>query len=178
MSPINTIQELIEAFDNAEPSEQVKVLKSIDIPISDFKEFATWEKGGYTRNCIARRDSFEFILLCWDAGAKTPIHGHDSQNCWVYQVSGSVSEQRFKQTSYGFELTNETVLEQGKITYMHDRMGYHTLENTSQSPSMTLHVYANPIDRCEVYNEQRGCFEVVEMEYDTIEGLEVLKTGS
>lgn len=178
MPPIKTIPELIEAFDNAEPSEQIKVLKSINIPISDFKEFATWEEGGYTRNCIARRDGFEFILLCWDTGAKTPIHGHDNQNCWVYQVQGSVSEQRFKQTSYGFELTNEAVLKEGKITYMHDRMGYHTLENISESPSMTLHVYANPIDRCEVYNEQRGCFEVVEMEYDTIEGLEVLKTGS
>lgn len=178
MPSIKTISELIETFDNAEPSEQVGVLKSIDIDVSEFEEFATWEKDGYTRNCIARRDGFEFILLCWEVGAKTPIHGHDSQNCWVYQVSGSVSEQRFKQTSYGFELTNDATLTEGGISYMHDRMGFHTLENISSSPSMTLHVYANPIDRCEVYNEQRGCFETVEMEYDTIEGQEVLQTGS
>lgn len=178
MSSITTITELIEAFENAEPSEQVSVLKRIDIPTSEFEEFATWEDGGYTRNCIARRDNFEFILLCWDAGAKTPIHGHNGQNCWVYQVSGSASEKRFKQTHYGFELTNHTTLNEGKITYMHDRMGYHTLENPSNNPSMTLHVYANPIDRCEVYNEKIGCFEIVEMEYDTIEGQTVLQTGS
>lgn len=178
MSSIETITELIEAFENAEPSEQVKVLKSIDIPISEFEEYATWEEGGYTRNCIARRDGFEFILLCWDAGAKTPIHGHDNQNCWVYQVQGSVSEQRFNKASYGFELSNEAVINEGGITYMHDRMGYHTLENFTKTTSMTLHVYANPIDRCEVYNEQRGCFEIVEMEYDTIEGQAVLHTGS
>lgn len=178
MSSITTITELIEAFENAEPSEQVSVLKRIDIPTAEFEEFATWEDGGYTRNCIARRDNFEFILLCWDAGAKTPIHGHNGQNCWVYQVSGSASEKRFKQTHYGFELTNHTTLNEGKITYMHDRMGYHTLENPSSNPSMTLHVYANPIDRCEVYNEKIGCFEIVEMEYDTIEGQTVLQTGS
>ncbi len=178
MSTITTITELIEAFEKAEPSEQVRVLKRIDIPINEFEEFATWEDGCYTRNCIARRDCFEFILLCWDSGAKTPIHGHNGQNCWVYQVSGSASEKRFKKTHYGFELTNHTILNAGKITYMHDRMGYHTLENPTKTPSMTLHVYANPIDRCEVYNENMGCFEIVEMEYDTIEGQSVLQTGS
>ena len=177
MSSIKTITELIEAFENAEPSEQIGVLKRIDIPRDEFEEFATWDEGSYTRNCIVRHDKFEFILLCWDSGVKTPIHGHDGQNCWVYQVAGTVSEKRFKQTHYGFELTNDTTLSEGRITYMHDRMGYHTLENISSSPSMTLHVYANPIDRCEVYNEKIGCFETVKMEYDTIEGQIVLQTG-
>lgn len=178
MTSITTIEQLIESFDDAEPSEQASVLKRIEIPIVEFSKFATWEEGSYTRNCIARRDGFEFILLCWDKGAITPIHGHDNQNCWVFQVAGSVSEKRYRETSYGFELTNDATLNEGRITYMHDRMGYHTIENISNKPAMTLHVYANPIDRCKVFNEKKGEFETIEMQYDTIEGEEVRQTGS
>ncbi len=178
MQKITTIEALIECFDDAEPSEQVSVLKNMNIPISEFEKYATWQEDCYTRNCIARKDGFEFILLCWSKGASTPIHGHAGQNCWVYQVSGEVRERRYNETPHGFEVTNEAILNEGRITYMHDRMGYHTLENISNDVSMTLHVYANPIDRCKVYNEDIAAFEVKEMEYDSIEGEVVRRTGS
>ncbi len=168
MAAITSIEQLIECFDDAEPSEQVRVLKNIDIPISEFKEFATWTEGEYTRNCLARKEDFEFILLCWDKGAKTPIHGHDDQDCWVYQVDGSVKEKRYKESAESFQVTNESVLNPGRVTYMHDRMGYHSIENIGRQRAMTLHVYAKPIDQCKVYNEEKACFEICEMEYDTV----------
>ncbi len=177
-SNISTIEQLIASFDDAEPSEQVGILKRIDIPVSDFAQYATWSDEGYTRNCIARRDGFEFILLCWSPGAITPIHGHAGQDCWVYGVDGSVREKRYKQTDASFEVTSDMSLEAGKLCYMHDRMGFHTISNETDKQSMTLHVYANPIDRCEVFNEERDCFETVEMQYDSIEGSVVLPTGS
>lgn len=178
MPKITTIEQLIESFDDAEPSEQVSVLKSIEIPTTDFEKFATWKENDYTRNCLARKDGFEFILLCWDKGVSTPIHGHANQNCWVYQVTGEVKEQRYKALGNDFEITNEAVLSEGQLTYMHDRMGYHTIENVSDGTAMTLHVYANPIDRCEVYNEEKSIFEIKELEYDSIDGNEVKRTGS
>lgn len=178
MSQITTIEQLIDCFDDAEPDEQIGVLKSIDIPISEFEKFITWCAGGYTRNCIARRDGFEFILLCWDVGSATPIHGHAGENCWVYQVAGEVCEKRYTETENGFELTNQAILTEGRITYMHDRMGYHSIRNVSSNTAMTLHVYANPIDRCKVYNEEKSTFEICEMQYDSIEGVEVRSTGS
>ena len=178
MPPITTIEQLIESFDDAEPSEQVGILKSIEIPTSEFLDFATWRDEGYTRNCVARKDDFEFILICWAKGAQTPIHGHAEQDCWVYQVDGEVRERRFEEVESGFKITNEAVLEEGRITYMHDRMGYHSIENISDKTAMTLHVYANPIDRCKVYNEDKGKFELVELDYDSIDGEEVKRTGS
>lgn len=175
---ITTIEQLISSFDDAEPSEQVGILKRINIPVSDFARYATWKDGGYTRNCVARHEKFEFILLCWSPGAVTPIHGHDGQDCWVYQVDGSVREKRFAQSGNSFEITNDMTLDAGKLCYMNDKMGYHALANESAQRSMTLHIYANPIDRCEVFNEERDCFVTVEMEYDTVEGNVVLPTGS
>lgn len=177
-TPITSIDQLIECFDEAEPDEQVQVLKRIEIPEEDFVEFATWEEKDYTRNCLARKDHFEFILLCWEEGSKTPVHGHGGQNCWVYQVSGSIREKRISNSADDLEVVNDDVLSAGQMSYMNDEMGYHTIENNSSKRAMTLHIYANPIDRCEVFNEEKKKFEVVEMEYDTVEGMKILQTGS
>ena len=168
MNSITTIEELVDQFDDAAPSEQVSVLKRIDIPVEDFESYATWCEDGYTRNCIARNDEFEFILLCWSEGAKTPIHGHAGQDCWVFQVDGKVKETRLKENSEEeLQVTNELTLTEGRLAYMHDRMGYHCIENESSGRAMTLHIYASPIDSCKVFNEDSQKFEVVEMEYDT-----------
>jgi cysteine dioxygenase len=179
MEAISTIDELIQKFDEAEPSKRPSILKNINIPIADFAEFATWEDESYTRNCITRKDGFEFILLCWAPGSVTPIHGHDNQDCWVYQVSGSVEERRFEKTLNGeLKESHEMSFDQGALAYMHDRMGYHSIENKSNKPAMTLHVYANPIDSCEVFNDDKNKFEVREMQYDTYEGNPVKHTGT
>lgn len=174
MSEINCVEELVELFDQALPEERVGILKRVNIPIETLERYATWKQGGYTRNCIGRRKGFEFILICWDENAITPIHGHDGEDCWVQQISGVVHERRYKESKYGFELTNTTILKGGKLTYMHDRMGYHTLENVSADRAMTLHIYANPIERCKVYNEAKQTFEVVNLEYDSIREAETL----
>jgi len=168
MTKITSINELIEHFNNANPSEQIGILKSIDVPTIEFEKFATWKDDDYTRNCLIRTEEFEFILLCWDRGSATPIHGHDGQDCWVYQVSGDLKETRFEQVSERFDISSEIELCEGKIAYMHDRMGYHKIENLSSQRAMSLHIYSNPIDRCKVYNEELSKFEIKKMEYDSV----------
>ena len=166
MQPIKTIEDLIIEFDKATSSERVGVLKRIEIPKKEFEKFANWEKGKYKRNCIVRRDKFEFILLCWDIGASTPIHDHAGQDCWMYHVDGEICEKRYKESKIGFQVISEASYSSGKLTYMHDRMGFHNLENNSKNKTMTLHIYANPIDRCNVFNENSGTFEYKKMIYD------------
>ena len=177
MSPITTIEKLIECFDDAEPSEQIKVIKRIDIPISEFEKLTTWIDGDYSRNCIVRKEGFEIILICWDQKAKTPIHDHNGQDCWMIQVSGTVVEKRFKLNEGKFDLTNEAYLKEGNITYMNDRMGFHTLENISENRAMTLHIYANPIDQCKIYNQEKSEFELKELVYDTVHKMDALSVA-
>ena len=177
MQPITSIENLIECFDDAEPSEQLSVLKRTNISVSDFEKYASWINGEYSRNCIARRDSFEMILICWDEDAKTPIHDHGGQHCWVLQVSGTITEKRFEQNDGSFTLEDEAVLNAGSLSYMNYKMGYHTLENNSKSRALTLHIYANPIDQCNVFNEEKSEFEIKEMVYDTMHKME-LSTAS
>ncbi|MBT5932221.1 MAG: cysteine dioxygenase family protein [Flavobacteriales bacterium] len=177
MPPITTTEQLIECFDEAEPAEQIKVLKRVDIPISEFEKLATWNDDDYSRNCVVRKKEFEIILICWDVETTTPIHDHDGQDCWVLQVSGSIIEKRYQETEDGFTITHEANLKEGNLSYMNDRMGYHTLENNSNSRAMTLHVYANPIEKCKVYNEEKSLFEVKELVYDTVHKIDALSVA-
>ncbi|MDC7995342.1 cysteine dioxygenase [Altibacter sp. HG106] len=167
MTPITSVDQLIECFEEAAPSEQVRILKRMQIPIEEFEAFASWESGTYTRNCVTRSEHFEFILLCWDQGAQTGIHDHSGQNCWVCQLQGSLAEVRYEEKDGNLTPSAESSLAPGTISFMDDSMGYHTLENPTQQRAMTLHVYVNPIDSCRIYNEEKACFETSEMEYHT-----------
>ena len=167
MKFINTIEELIAALNNTSLSEYPKVIKKVRFAEDSLLPFSTWNKCGYTRNCLARTDCYELVLLCWDVNAQTPIHGHGGKDCWVYQVQGSIEEMRFEEQEDCLIEQNRMVLHHRRLTYMHDRMGYHSLRNISDQKAMTLHIYASPIDSCKVYNDDKNCFEMKEMSYHT-----------
>ncbi len=173
MNHISTVEQLTEALDNADPLQHAKIMKRIKIQAHDLECFTTWSKECYTRNCLARTEQYELILLCWEIGAKTPIHGHGGEDCWVYQIQGTVEEMRFEGEDGLLKETNRMVLTPGKLTYMNDKMGYHSIQNISNQRAMTLHIYASPIDACKVYNDQKDCFEIKEMSYHTYKGDEV-----
>lgn len=171
MDDIKSLNGLIETLKQSNTEDYVKVAKRMKLPVSDFTKYAFWKKDGYSRNCIIKTEAFELILICWKKSDITPIHGHDNQNCWVYQVDGNMTEIRYKKDQQG-NLTecNRMQLEPGNLTFMHDSMGYHVLENTSEQKSMTLHLYMNPINSCEIFNDEKNCFEKMNLEFDSVEG--------
>ncbi len=169
MDKINTIEGLAQALDRVSESERSQIVSQLDLSPEAFEAFATWAEEGYTRNCVARTDEYELLLLCWDQQAETPIHGHGGQDCWVYQIEGTVEEIRVKEDENGdLQETHRMDLAPGKISYMHDRMGYHQIRNPFRQRAMTLHIYAKPIDACKVFDPKNEQFEVKEMEYDTV----------
>ena len=172
MDCIESLEALIEQLDHSNSSNQGKIIKQMNIPISDFEAYASWDKKGYTRNCICRTDEYEMILLCWGKGDVTPIHGHGGQKCWVYQIEGQITETRYEKMPDG-QLTevNRMQLNPGKLTYMNNTMGYHKLNNDTNGRAMTLHVYVLPITSCEVFNDKKNNFESKELEYDTVNGI-------
>lgn len=169
MDSVQSLKELIECLNHAAPSHQGKILKQMNIPISDFEAYASWDKEGYSRNCLHRTNEYELILLCWNKGDVTPIHGHDGQKCWVYQIKGQISEIRYANDASGQLVeTNKTQLNPGQLSFMNEAMGYHKLTNDTDGRAMTLHVYVSPINSCEVFNAESNAFVVKELEYDTV----------
>ncbi|MGM0479218.1 MAG: cysteine dioxygenase [Bacteroidota bacterium] len=169
MDKINTIEALAKALDEGRESERSQIVSRLDLSPEAFEAFATWSEEGYTRNCVARTDDYELLLLCWDQQAETPIHGHGGQDCWVYQIEGTVEEIRVKEDENDeLQETHRMDLAPGKISYMNDDMGYHKIRNPFRQRAMTLHIYAKPIDACKVFDPENEAFEVKEMEYDTV----------
>lgn len=167
MNQITTIEELISLLDDTNTQERAEIVAKLDLNSNELKQYSTWEENGYTRNCLARSKEYEIILLCWDQKAATPIHGHGGQDCWVYQVDGDVLEIRFANNERGdLEVCEKLLLGNGDISYMTDEMGYHLIKNNSKKRAMTLHIYAGPIDACEVFCTKKNGFKLTEMAYD------------
>lgn len=169
MESIRKVSELILHLKNAVPEDFPKILKALKIPSKEFEPFMSWKPNGYSRNCIRREAHFELVLLCWNPGNATPIHSHSGQKCWVYQVSGKISEKRFLRQDSGDPREISTkALYPGTLTYMEDRMGYHVLENDSGLAATTLHLYMSPIDSCEYFCKDEAVFKEKKLAYDTI----------
>ena len=95
LSKITSVEGLIEILDGIDLHEFPKAIKSIDIRPQALEPYATWTANDYTRNCLARSKKYELILLCWDKHSKTPVHDYGGEDCWVYQIAGSVQEIRY-----------------------------------------------------------------------------------
>ncbi len=168
MEEINSIKELINEINRAPKEEFAAIFKRISISEDTFRELAQWKEDGYTRNCIARTDEYELLLLCWSPGVETPVHGHGGQDCWVYCAQGEVMELRFLQDAQGDLIeTEKLILKKGELSYMKDELGFHSVNNVTKKPAMTVHLYALPIDECKVYNVEDELFERKKMEYDS-----------
>ena len=172
MNNINTLSKLLETLKDCEPKDYVKIVGNMKLPKDDFKKYAFWKPDGYARNCIERTEVFELVLICWNPGDKSPVHGHDDQRCWVYQVDGFMNELRFTiDEARELKESQHQKLSPHRLTYMEDEMGFHSLENRSNERAMTLHLYISPIDYCKVFNPSEEQFETKELKYDSYKGV-------
>ncbi len=48
------------------------------------------------------------------------------------------------------------VFEPGEVAYIHDRIALHLVRPYGGQPAVSLHLYARPIDVCQVYDEETG----------------------
>eukprot|EP00602_Paraphysomonas_sp_CaronLab_P005468 CAMPEP_0185022458 /NCGR_PEP_ID=MMETSP1103-20130426/5166_1 /TAXON_ID=36769 /ORGANISM="Paraphysomonas bandaiensis, Strain Caron Lab Isolate" /LENGTH=341 /DNA_ID=CAMNT_0027554529 /DNA_START=84 /DNA_END=1106 /DNA_ORIENTATION=+ len=135
----------------------------------------------YTRNLIYGNEHFDCILMCWPPGSQSTIHDHDVSSCWVAVVEGTVyevqyalprldkkfieMEQRDPATAVGncgkLKVINVACLDTGGVTgtYANNEIGIHRVENRSDKLACTLHVYAPPLRKMKIFDEN-GCVKV------------------
>lgn len=158
------LKELVNDILIMKTSEIGDYLKTNSFVVQDLLSYCTWNEEHYTRNCLQRNQEKEIILLCWEPGQKTPIHNHNGQNCWVSQLQGSITENLYQNYNQQYNLTNSISLEEGKCSFINDEMGWHNLENHSNKRSVSLHIYVNPIEECEILNGEKTITK--KLEYD------------
>lgn len=169
----HSLNELISSLLEEERSMYTNIFRSMDIPTNAFKECCSWSDDCYTRNCIAQNEKYELILLCWEKGQVTPIHDHGGEECWVRIIQGEFKETIYKEDKTGNLIAvKSTISKAGDTTYMIDFMGCHSLENLSDSRSMSLHLYAKPIRSCNAFDEKTGKFVNKDLVYNTVFNIE------
>ena len=171
-----SIDDLVTALSEEERTNYSNILQSIKFPTSTFESYCSWSNESYTRNCIINNEKFELILLCWEPGQTTPIHDHGGEECWVKIIDGDFKETIYKEEETGsLNAVSSKVAKPNDITYMIDFMGFHSLENLADKRSISLHLYAKPIRRCNVLDKNTGKIKNKDLTYDTVSKKAALK---
>lgn len=172
---ITSVEELLFALNTSDKTQYGAILRRLDLCLKKFEPYQSWIKSCYTRNCIEENDDFELILLCWEPGQSTPIHGHGGEECWVYFLKGD-----FEERIYTLDDAENPVLKKrnsvgpGGLSYMENHIGVHSLKNCSSERGLSLHLYANPIRTCKVFDEDASEFIEKEMSYHTKQEAELV----
>lgn len=120
-----------------------KLLSSLRLSESELRPFRHFSKQAYQRNLIARSETFELLLLCFEAGQRTPIHDHAGSACGVKVIEGTATETMFdKSVDNWLFATGSHELAQSGVVGSTD-MDIHQLSNLQPDNRrlVTLHVY-------------------------------------
>ncbi|KAF5404530.1 Cysteine dioxygenase type I [Paragonimus heterotremus] len=152
--------------------EVKQLLASLCCATSDWEKYAYFDEFRYTRNLIDDgNDKFNLILLCWGEGQATGIHEHNGAHCFFKVLSGEVRETLYawpesfdKQTPVRrdqpkcpLRLKKVTDFPTDGVSYIHDKIGLHRIENPSHTKrAVSLHVYCPPIRETINFEEATG----------------------
>jgi len=127
---------------------------------SDLRQ-QTWQKYAifddtkpYTRNLISTdHETYTLLLLCWNPEQESPIHDHPCDGCWLRVLEGDIREVRYDQQ---LDRISEIDFQKGGLSYITDNVGYHKVGNPTQTPAVTLHLYAPPFESCRCWYSDKA----------------------
>ena len=143
----------------------------------DWDDWALWSDECYTRNLVARGDSFELLLLCWNPGQESPIHDHAGQNCWMAVLEGQLEEIHYGEPENGaskrlvpLEKGRAKSFAEGGVAFIEDSIAYHLIQPAGGVRAVSLHLYAKPIDTCKIFCPDTGLAENIALGYHSVRG--------
>ena len=105
--------------------------------INDVKPFfKDQEDSEFTKLEIYKNESYTMYLMRWGAGYTYPEHYHENQRCLLKVIEGELEETRFSN-----EETTKYNLSNGGVAYIDDTLGSHSVFNTTNNYTYSLHMY-------------------------------------
>jgi 3-mercaptopropionate dioxygenase len=99
---------------------------------------------------------FSLLAMVWDKGQGTPLHDHGGDWCVECVYRGAMRSTnfvlegerhglfQFRQKSVAYDI-------EGQANALVPPLEHHILDNPSESPAVTLHVYAHELTRCNAF---------------------------
>jgi len=140
---------------------------------ADWRAWALFDSGSYTRNLVHHEANFELLLLCWGPNQKSPIHNHEGQRCWMAVLDGEVVETLFEVPASGGAPARKgspRSLDCGGVAFITDEIALHEIAAGSGRAAVSLHLYARPFSTCRVFDRASGKVEVRKLGYYSVRG--------
>lgn len=105
----------------------------------DYKKYVVFDEKNYSRKYIHTSQLFEVLIVSWLPGQKTKLHGHPKAWWYIKVLEWSLWERLFD--TQGIEIKQST-FSSWDLVYEHDDIGFHILENKTNIPAVSLHIYS------------------------------------
>lgn len=128
----------------------------------------------YTRHLLHKdpQNRFMVLALVWQPGQVTPIHDHA---CWGVMgiVDNSLEEHCYERLDDGsrrgfceLEQTRGTDVGKGGVAYLLPPFEeIHWIGNTTDRPTISLHVYGRDLDEVNVFDAEAGTVRPMRIQY-------------
>lgn len=164
-------------------------LVAYEIRRPDLERYKLWMPDRHTRMKIFRNDMIELMLICWPAGAVTPLHTHNGQLGWMTMIEGKLVVENYRKVHCNKpeneqvvgldclagatqiemqQLNTELAVPGGPLNTVDKTQTIHRIINRKEwdEPAVSMHVYSRPIDSCVVFDlENQRCFRR-DLKYD------------
>jgi cysteine dioxygenase len=164
-------------------------LVRFEIQPADLERYKNWLPDRHTRNKIFRNELIEVMLICWPAGAITPLHTHNGQLGWMTMIEGKLRVENYRkvdcnrpenQQVVGIDclagatriemehLHDELAVPGGPLNTVDKTQTIHRILNLAEwnERAVSMHVYSLPIDSCVVFDmDAQRCYRR-DLKYD------------
>lgn len=158
---VDVLQEEIQVDEGKHSEENIahvkNILQNLHFNEKEWRQYAKFSHGHYTRNLIGYDEKFTILLLCWEKGQMSPIHDHAGSNCWVKVLDGNLEETVYQVTEdgNGVHSPNASVYHPEQVTYISDSLGVHRMGNaTTSDVAVSLHIYSPPYHECYLFDQE------------------------
>jgi uncharacterized NAD(P)/FAD-binding protein YdhS/predicted metal-dependent enzyme (double-stranded beta helix superfamily) len=130
-----------------------QLLTQSNLSGQEVARFVEQRSGTYARRCVARRESYELLVLTWAPGQGSVAHDHSGSLCGLKVVQGSVTEQLYACGPDGqVRATTSSQLSAGQIT-VDPGVIVHSLTTSENSGQLlvTVHIYSPPLPEVRRY---------------------------
>lgn len=132
---------LLETIDPTKDSfSALQFLDALQQSFSDHDAIQSLLEHQETRHVIIHNELMKVILIRWNPGESSNLHGHAEGGCVVKVLHGTVEESRYE-TGNPDRLLSRNTYFPGNLAYIDDRMGFHIVSNPESEPAITMHLY-------------------------------------
>ena len=154
---MKTINHLLQNLKN---QVQQKGLSNVMQAKSLFEEFSGQQWDQYFQNQSEEKDSivfhqdshFKLLIIRWDPLKKSKKHGHPRGGGLIKVLAGQLKETRYDIIQTDRALSTH-LLKENELTYIHDDIAYHVVENPFDQAAYSLHIYAPGIYQSNVIED-------------------------